>query len=174
MAGPENVKLVISDVDGVLTDGTVVYTEGGEQIMTFCVADGAGSAYLARAGIPVALMSGRNCRPVVHRAREMGIREVRMGLESKTETLDEILKEFGVGSDEVCYIGDDFKDVPAMRRVGFPVAVADARPEVKKVAAWVTEARGGRGALREVAERILRAQGKWADVVRRYELPDQP
>ena len=102
----------------------------------------------------------------------MNIHEVHLAVRSKADKLAEILSSTGVGADCVCYVGDDFNDVPVMRTVGFPVAVANARPEVKSVAAYVTRAEGGCGAIREVAELILKSQNKWEETAARYGLPD--
>lgn len=168
--GLESIRAVICDVDGVLTDGTIVLGNDGLELKRFHAWDGAGIRLLQRGGIEVALLTGRESDVVARRAAELDIAHVRQGARRKEPAFDELLAELGVADAEACYIGDDLVDVPVLRRAGFAVAVADARPEVRGVADWVTEAPGGRGAVRELAEHLLKAQGKWADVVSRYGL----
>jgi len=155
------VKLVVFDVDGVLTDGTVFLTPAGKEMKAFNVLDGAGIKYLERGGIAAAILSGRRASAVNHRARELGIAYVLQGCKRKLEGLDQLAKRAKVPLDAVCFVGDDLPDIPVMRKVGLAVAVAGARPEVKSAAHWVTQTGGGHGAAREVAERILKVQGKW-------------
>jgi 3-deoxy-D-manno-octulosonate 8-phosphate phosphatase (KDO 8-P phosphatase) len=162
------VKLLIMDVDGVLTDGTAFYGSEGFEAIGFNVKDGTGIKYLHRSGIRTALLSGRNVAAVRERARVLGIDLVYQGIKVKIEAYEDLLRETGLTEDEVAYIGDDLPDIPVMRRVGFAAAVADAMPEVAPHADYVTEEPGGRGAVRELAELILKAQGKWADITERY------
>jgi len=162
------VKLVVFDVDGVLTDGTVFLTPEGKEIKAFNVLDGAGIKYLGRAGVGVAILSGRRASAVNHRARELGIAHVLQGCKRKLEGLDILAGRAKVSLAEICFVGDDLPDIPVMRKVGLAVAVPGARPEVKGVAHWVTRAAGGHGAAREVAERILKVQGKWNGIMARY------
>lgn len=168
--GIESVRAVICDVDGVLTDGRIVLGGDGLELKVFHAWDGAGIRLLQRAGIAVALLTGRESAAVARRAAELDIAHVRQGARRKEPAFDELLGELGLADADVCYAGDDLVDVPVMRRAGYAVAVADARPEVRAVADWVTEAPGGQGAVRELAERVLKAQGKWADAVSRYGL----
>jgi 3-deoxy-D-manno-octulosonate 8-phosphate phosphatase (KDO 8-P phosphatase) len=160
--------MLLLDVDGVLTDGRIWHVpDGGSlvEVKAFDVVDGAGIALARRAGLLTGFVSGRSSRTVVERARELMVDEVHLGVRDKVEVLERILEGRSIGSDDVAFVGDDVVDLPAMRRVGFAVAVSNAAAEVKARSAYVTEARGGRGAVREVVELILKAQGKWDAVV---------
>ncbi len=163
------VKMVIFDVDGVLTDGRITIDHEGLETKTFHAHDGSGVKYLMRAGLQVAFLSGRVSTAVQHRAEELGIDEVYQGVKLKLPVFEEILEKHGLPAEEVCYVGDDLPDLPVMRKVGFAVAVANARPEVLQAADHVTTAAGGAGAARELAELVLRTQDKWGDIFRRYE-----
>jgi 3-deoxy-D-manno-octulosonate 8-phosphate phosphatase (KDO 8-P phosphatase) len=163
------IKLLILDVDGVMTDGRIIIDDAGSESKHFDVRDGHGLKMLMRYGIDVALLTGRKSRVVDHRAAELGITEVHQGIWNKREVFDEILRRRNLAAEETAYVGDDVVDVPLLRRVGFGVAVADACPEAIGAAGYVTEHSGGRGAVREVCEVILRAQGRWDDVAARYE-----
>jgi len=165
---PGNIKMVIFDVDGVLTDGGIIINDYGEESKCFNAQDGSGIKYLARAGLKVALISGRQSSVVALRARELGIEDVYQREMVKLRAFRKLLEKHGMTADESCYVGDDLPDVPVMRKAGFPVAVANARPEVKAEAAYVTTAEGGRGAAREVAELILKDLAKWESVIARY------
>ncbi len=162
------VRLVVMDVDGVLTDGRAFYGSGGCEGVFFNVQDGTGIKWLHRAGIDTALLSGRSLEAVRKRAEVLGIRHVVQGAKVKTEAYEELRRETGLDDRAVCYVGDDLPDVPLMRRVGLSVAVADARPEVVQIADIVTKAPGGEGAVRELAELILKTRELWEDVRRRY------
>ncbi|MFN3530998.1 MAG: KdsC family phosphatase [Candidatus Brocadia sp.] len=168
----KNIKLVIVDVDGVLTDGTIYVDSQGCEIKAFHVLDGTGISYLHRAGIKTAIISGRNCDAVIHRAKELGIEDVYQGAKNKIDAYGKIIEKYALRDEEVCYIGDDLIDLPILRRVGFPVAVANASPLVKKHAAYITKAKGGGGAVREAAEKILKFQDKWDFIMERYQKPD--
>ncbi|HHT9138214.1 MAG TPA: KdsC family phosphatase [Candidatus Wunengus sp. YC60] len=165
----KNIKLVIIDVDGVLTDGAIYIDSEGREIKAFHVLDGTGIAYLHRAGIKVAIISGRTCKAVIHRANELGIEDVYQGARNKLDAYKEILQKYALLDEEICYIGDDLIDLPILYRVGFPVAVANASPIVKQHSTYVTKARGGQGAVREVAEKILKFQDKWDFIMERYQ-----
>jgi len=165
-----SIKLVILDVDGVLTDGTIMVTPEGQDIKCFNSQDGAGIRYLLRAGIHAAVISGRESPAVECRARDLGIEHVHLGAHDKLPVYEQVLCEVGVEDQDVCYIGDDLMDIPVMRRVGWPMAVANARPETKAHALFVTQAPGGRGAVREAVEWILKRDGKWEAIVARYGL----
>ncbi|MDQ7778997.1 MAG: HAD hydrolase family protein [Planctomycetota bacterium] len=160
-----SVKMLIMDCDGVLTDGSIRIDDEGREVKVFNVTDGAGLAYLRRAGLKLAIVSGRLSMALFYRARELGIRDVFQKELDKLIAYREIKKKFDVPDSEVCYIGDDLPDIPVMRLVGLPIAVANAHPEVKKIAAYITRARGGAGAVRECAEKILKAQGKWDEIL---------
>ena len=167
----KNIKLVIIDVDGVLTDGAIYIDSEGREIKAFHVLDGTGIAYLHRAGIKTAIISGRTCKAVIHRAKELGITDVYQGAKNKLDAYKEILKTYALRDEEICYIGDDLIDLPILYRVGFPVAVANASPIVKQQSVYVTKASGGCGAVREVAEKILKFQDKWDFIMERYKKP---
>jgi 3-deoxy-D-manno-octulosonate 8-phosphate phosphatase (KDO 8-P phosphatase) len=166
--GFEGIRAVILDVDGVLTDGRIFLRDDGSETKCFHAWDGAGIKYLLRSGIQVAFLSGRESEAVRHRARELGVAHVRQGAKDKLPAYESLLADLGLSDAEVCYVGDDLPDIPVMRRVGLSVAVADAREEVRALAHYVTHASGGQGAVREVAERLLKAAGKWAAILARY------
>jgi len=163
------VKLLILDVDGVLTDGRIIIDDAGAESKNFDVRDGHGLKILMRYGIEVALLTGRRSQVVEHRAADLGIAEVHQGIRNKVEALAEILQRRNLAPEETAYAGDDIVDIPLFKRVGFAVAVADAVPEVRQVADYVTGCKGGRGAVRELCEVILQAQELWADVAAKYE-----
>jgi 3-deoxy-D-manno-octulosonate 8-phosphate phosphatase (KDO 8-P phosphatase) len=167
----KNIKLVIIDVDGVLTDGAIYIDSQGVETKAFHVLDGTGISYLHRSGIKTAIISGRNSDAVIHRARELDIGDVYQGVKNKIDAYRQLLKKYTLSDKEICYIGDDLIDLPILYRVGFPVAVANASPLVKKHSAYVTRAKGGGGAVREVAEKILKFQDKWHLVMERYQKP---
>ena len=162
------IKMVVFDVDGVLTDGKIVLDMHGVETKSFNVQDGTGIKYLLRSDIRVGLITGRQSGVVSLRARELGIEDIYQGVKVKLEAYEKLVEKHGLHDEEVCYVGDDLPDIPVMRRVGLPVAVANARLEVKNEAAYVTQAEGGAGAAREVAEEILKGQGKWDTIMSRY------
>ena len=162
------VKLLLMDCDGVLTDGRVTLLGDDEQ-KSFHTRDGHGLVLLHRAGLQSGVISGRSSRALDARARDLGIRHVRQGALSKVEPFLEVVAAAGVEApSEVAFIGDDVVDIPLMRRAGLAVAVADAGEDVRAAAHYVTQLPGGFGAVREVCELILRAQGRWAELMRRY------
>ena len=163
----EKITLLLLDCDGVLTDGTLYFDSSGNELKTFHTHDGTGLKYLLRAGLKAAILSGRASAPVDARARELGI-EAFQGEKDKAAAYENIKARFGVTDEQVCYVADDLTDIPVLRQVGYAVAVPNARPEVKQLAHYVTTALGGRGAVREVVELILKAQGKWAGIIKRY------
>jgi YrbI family 3-deoxy-D-manno-octulosonate 8-phosphate phosphatase len=152
------VRLVAMDVDGVLTDGGIWYTERGDELKRFDVRDGQGLVRLREAGVLTAVVTRRRSEIVARRARELGVAEVHQDATDKGAVVRGILARHGVRSAEACYVGDDVGDLPAMAIVGFPVAVADAVALVKRAAVYVTRARGGAGALRELSDLILSAR----------------
>jgi 3-deoxy-D-manno-octulosonate 8-phosphate phosphatase (KDO 8-P phosphatase) len=154
-------KLVLMDVDGVMTDGTVLFLPGGGQARAFHVRDGLGVVLAHRAGLRTGILSGRASGDVEHRARELGITLVRQGVADKPAALRAILEELGVSAHEVAYIGDDVNDLAVMGAVGLCAAPADAPFEVRAAAEMITDAPGGRGCVREFLEAILRARGDW-------------
>jgi YrbI family 3-deoxy-D-manno-octulosonate 8-phosphate phosphatase len=166
--GFEDIRAVITDVDGVLTDGRITLASNGVEIKRFHVWDGTGIKYLLRSGIAVAFLTGRESDVVARRAEELGVEHVRQGAKSKLPAYESLLADLGVSDEAVCYVGDDLPDLPVLRRAGVGAAVADARPEVLDAADHVTQAGGGQGALRELAEAILKAQDRWAAIMSRY------
>ncbi len=144
------VQLLIFDVDGVLTDGGITYHDDGSESKTFDVKDGHGIKLVQRSGLQVALISGRYCASVEHRAKGLGIERVYQGIHRKVEAYEQIKEETGLTDSQIAYVGDDLIDIPVMRRVGFAVCVEDASPHVKPFAHYVTRAKGGKGACREV------------------------
>lgn len=164
------IKLLLMDCDGVLTDGTLMLLETGDEQKAFNVRDGLGIVMLHRAGLRSGIISGRNSTFVTRRARELGmaLELVRQGSLDKITDFNELLSLAGVQESEVAFVGDDVTDIPLLQRVEFAVAVADAVPETISVAHYVTRARGGHGAVREVAEIILKAQGQWNTLMQRY------
>jgi 3-deoxy-D-manno-octulosonate 8-phosphate phosphatase (KDO 8-P phosphatase) len=163
------IKMVIMDVDGVLSDGKMILDNTGNEIKVFNTYDGAGIVYLERVGIKTAIISGRKSKTVTHRARELGIREVHQNAKNKIESLNKILIKYKLAADEICYVGDDLPDIPVMRIVGYAVAVRNARSEVRKYAHFITRHNGGDGAVREITEKILKAQNKWELIMAHYE-----
>lgn len=162
------VEAVIFDVDGVLTRGEIVYGPGGGELKIFNVQDGHGFILAKRAGLKVGLLTGRTSDAVACRARDLGVDLLEAGAPEKGPALRRMLDALGVSGARACFVGDDLPDLAAMREVGFPVAVANAVPEVKARAAWTTGCRGGEGAAREVLEMVLKARGLWEKVVRNY------
>jgi 3-deoxy-D-manno-octulosonate 8-phosphate phosphatase (KDO 8-P phosphatase) len=164
------------DVDGVLTNGklyNVPAPDGGmAEFKGFDSQDGIALQWLAKIGIPAGLISGRVSPATVERAKQTKFKYVYQGHTEKIPIINEILADAKIDPSEVAYIGDDFTDVVVMRRVGLSVATANARPEVKAIAHYVTQAPGGEGAVREVIELLLKAQGRWAEILRHYEISE--
>ena len=152
------IRLLALDVDGVLTDGRLYLSPAGEELKVFHVRDGSGLVAVQRAGIVVAIISGRDCAAVSRRAAELGIRHVRQGVVDKGAELDRLLGELGVEPAETACVGDDTPDLPMLRRAGLAVGVADAHPALLEAAHWITRAAGGRGAVREVCDLLLNAR----------------
>jgi 3-deoxy-D-manno-octulosonate 8-phosphate phosphatase (KDO 8-P phosphatase) len=161
-------RLLIMDVDGVLTDGRIIQDGHGHELKVFDVKDGHGIVMAHRAKLRTALISGRESGTVTRRAEELGIELVFQKIWNKLEVYEKILVATELTHDEVAYVGDDLVDIPLLRRVGLAVAVADAVDEVKAAAHLVTQRPGGQGAVREVIELILRAQGHWDGLIERY------
>lgn len=155
-----NIKLVAFDIDGVMTDGGLHYTDDGHELKTFNVQDGLGIVLLRRAGIEVAIITGRTSNVVACRANDLGVKHVFHGVGDKRSVSAKLLEELGLDWSELAFMGDDLIDLAAMARCGLAIAPANARPIVKDRAHIVTEAGGGKGAVREAIEFILTAQGK--------------
>jgi len=164
----DSVKMVVVDVDGVLTDGRIILDGEGNELKHFHVRDGSGLRYLQRVGIECAIITGRTSAAVARRADELGIVRVYQGAKVKLDAYEDLLGATGLADDEICYIGDDLPDLPIMKRVGFPACPADAVDLVKRVSSYVANLTGGHGAVREIAEHIMRGQGKWDLVLQRY------
>ena len=172
LAAAKRVRLLGLDVDGVLTDnGIFLGPVDGQpvELKRFDIQDGLGHVLMREAGIPVVWVSGRYSEATSARARELRIDEVlQVPGAGKLEAFGEVLERRGVGWDEAAFVGDDLADLRVLRRVGLPIAVANAVPEVKAVATYVTRAAGGHGAVREVVEAILKARGLWSELLERY------
>jgi 3-deoxy-D-manno-octulosonate 8-phosphate phosphatase (KDO 8-P phosphatase) len=167
------IRLVVLDVDGVLTDGGIFLgaTDGGDRIemKRFDITDGLGIRLLREAGVEVAIVTGRESHAVRLRAEELGIRECHQDREArKLPIVERLLDRLGMDWDEIAFVADDLADLPVLRRVGLPVAVANAVREVRTAARWMTTRRGGDGAVREFAEALLDARGEWTDRVEAY------
>ncbi len=156
------IRLLILDVDGVLTDGRITLSADGDAGKGFCVQDGFAIKLWQKSGRQVAILSGRGSSEITRRAAELGIRQVHVGIADKDKGYTAILKEAGMTDAEVAYVGDDLPDRAPLLRCGFPIAVANAVPTVKRWAAYVTRRAGGFGAVSEVIEMLLRRQGAWS------------
>jgi 3-deoxy-D-manno-octulosonate 8-phosphate phosphatase (KDO 8-P phosphatase) len=162
------IELLVLDVDGVLTDGSVIYADDGAELKRFHVRDGSGLKLWRLAGKRAAIVSGRESVAVERRAAELGVSPVVQGRDDKLAAFAEVLAATGLRAEQACAIGDDLPDVPVLRRCGLAVAVADACAQAREAAAFVTAAPGGRGAVREAIEWLLKLQGRWDEAVARY------
>lgn len=162
------IRLLLMDCDGVLTDGRITLVGDGDEEKSFHTRDGHGIVLLHRAGLRSGIISGRTSTLVERRARELGMHYVKQGTWDKIKEFEEVLSEAGVEESEVAFIGDDVTDIPLMQRSELAVAVADAVEETRRASHYVTELPGGFGAVREVCELILKAQGHWDDLMERY------
>ena len=165
LARARRVALVVMDVDGVLTDGRMVLTERGDELKAFHTRDGIAVELARRAGLRTAMVTGENSAATTARGTKLGVDAVLVGVRRKGERVDALRRELGLPAEAVAFIGDDLLDLPALQAAGLAIAVADAAPEVKAAAHLVTRAAGGAGALREVVEFIVRAQGAWDAVL---------
>jgi len=157
----KKIKLLLLDVDGVLTDGRLYFGPKEELFKVFHVRDGHGIKMAQQSGLIVAFLSGRRSDAAFLRAKELGVSHYYEGLRDKLSVLDNLERSLNLKDDEIAAVGDDLVDLPLFTRVGLAVAVADAPPEVQSRAHWVTKAPGGQGAVREVCDLLLKAQGKW-------------
>jgi 3-deoxy-D-manno-octulosonate 8-phosphate phosphatase (KDO 8-P phosphatase) len=162
------IKLLILDVDGVLTDGKIIYTDSGEEIKRFDARDGHGLKLLMRSGIGVVLLTGRKSKAIEHRARDLGIEHVYQKATDKIAVYAKILTRSKLSDKNVAFVGDDLVDIPVLKKVGFSAAVPDAVPEVKEIVDYLTDKSGGEGAVREICELLLKAQNKWKKVTEKY------
>lgn len=162
------VRLLALDVDGVLSDGKIVYGSGGQELKAFNIKDGLGIKLLQRAGVEVAIITGRRSDIVARRAGELGIESLIEGREDKLTALKELCATRGIALEACAYMGDDLPDLAAVRGAGIGLTVADAAPEVLAAADWCSERGGGQGAVREAAEALLRARGDWERSIADY------
>lgn len=162
------VKLIVFDVDGVLTDGRLYYSDDGQEFKAFHSRDGHGMKLLQQTGVKIGIITGRSSRVVEHRMTDLGVEHLFQGQQDKLPAFRALLDVLGLQPEEAAYVGDDVVDLPVMLRVGFAVAVQDASPLVKRHAHWLTPSAGGQGAAREVCELIMEAQGTLEEQLRRY------
>lgn len=167
----KNIKLLILDVDGVMTDGSIILDNKGNEYKSFHVRDGHGIKMLIHAGVQVAIITGRDSKVVKRRADELGITDVYQRCFNKAVAYNRLLGKYSLSDKEVAYMGDDIIDAPIMTRVGMPITVSDADDETKGYALMVTKNRGGRGAVREVTDLILKAKGLWKRMFDEYFKP---
>jgi len=163
-----DIKLLVLDVDGVLTDGTVIINPDGSESKGFNVFDGHGIRMWKRAGLKVAFLSGRLSQPTKLRAQQLGVDYCIQDCRDKLSAIKKLLEQLGIGAEETAFIGDDLMDLQAIKYVGFGAAVANAVDEIKQYADYVTDLPGGKGAVREVIEYILKSNGKWQVLVKKY------
>mgnify|MGYP005841782811 CR=1 FL=1 len=163
-----NIKLLIFDVDGVLTDGSLFYGDDGQEYKAFNSRDGHGIKMLKKYDVGIGIITGRTSQVVEHRVRNLGITHVYQGRLDKLPAFEELIAHLGVRPEECAYVGDDVVDLPIMSRVGLAIAVQDAHPFVKKHAHWITPSGGGRGAGRDVCELLLEARGKLEQELESY------
>lgn len=164
----KKVKILITDVDGVLTDGRIIYDSDGRELKFFHVRDGHGIKLLVSNGVEVGIITGRNSSIVDKRAKELGINYVIQNAHNKGKIIDNFLKEKSYKTEEICYVGDDIVDLPVFMKVGLRITVPDAPIEVQRYADYITLNYAGRGAIREVCEIILRAKGLWDRILNSY------
>lgn len=163
-----NIKLLLLDVDGVLTDGKITYTDKGEEIKSFNSKDGLGIRLLMDSGIKVGIITGRKSDALVHRCKNLGIELLFDGITDKLQTFKDILKKTELHSDNTAFAGDDLPDLPVMKAVALSITPADAPEYIKEHADFVTRQKGGEGAIREICDKILQAQGKWETIIEKY------
>ena len=168
MASPASIKVIVSDVDGVWTDGSIVYAGENREIKRFNVRDGLAAKLAQKAGIVVALVTSRRSAALERRARELGIAELHQGTANKLDAVQRLMKKLAVDFDQILYAGDDLPDLALMMAAGISAAPADASPEVRERATWKLESRGGAGAFREIVERLLRERGEWDRIVQEF------
>jgi 3-deoxy-D-manno-octulosonate 8-phosphate phosphatase (KDO 8-P phosphatase) len=167
-AKASRIRLLLFDVDGVLTTGEVVMHADGSESKGFHIRDGAGIVWAQRAGLTVGLLSARSSGATAHRAAQLAVRIVEQGVKSKLAAYERIVRDARVHDDEVAYMGDDLLDLQVLARVGLSAAPADAAAEVRERVDWISASGGGRGAVRELVELVLKAQQRWDDVLRQH------
>mgnify|MGYP006302088403 CR=1 FL=1 len=160
-ARAQKVRVLLLDVDGVLTDGRLFYLPDGQEARVFNGRDGLGIQLLRASGLKVGMLSGKSVEVIRRRGEELDVELLLLGIEDKVAAFEQALEKLGVKAEEVCYVGDDLPDLPLIRKAGLGCAVADAAPEVRANANIILRANGGQGAVREVCERLLKAKGNW-------------
>jgi YrbI family 3-deoxy-D-manno-octulosonate 8-phosphate phosphatase len=163
-----DIELILSDVDGVLSDGGIIFNDQGIEMKKFHIRDGLGIRLWQRAGYHFGILTARSSQIVTSRAAELGINIVRQGFEDKLPEAIQVIQELKLEPSQVCYIGDDLTDIAVIQHVGLGVAVSDAAEEVRQVADYQTTSAGGTGAVRELIEMLLKAKGHWQDLIRHY------
>jgi 3-deoxy-D-manno-octulosonate 8-phosphate phosphatase (KDO 8-P phosphatase) len=164
----KNIELLLLDVDGVLTDGSITYSDSGEQIKSFNSKDGLGLRLLMDAGIKVGIITGRKSKALVYRCKNLGITLLFDGIKDKSKALDKITDSTNINKENIAFVGDDLIDLPVMKAVGVSFCVADATQDVKNNSDIITRQKGGHGAVREICESILKAKDLWADILDNY------
>ena len=164
----KKIKLLMLDIDGVFTDGRIYFGNYGDEIKTFNVLDGFGILLARRAGIKVVVITAKGSKIVKMRAKEIGIDGLYLNSTDKRKVFEKVLKKFKVAPEEACFVGDDLLDIPVLKRVGLAVAVPNAVDEVKTYSHMITTKSGGHGAVREVCDFLIKSQGKWEEVTRKY------
>ena len=164
------IELILSDVDGVMTDGGIQLLDDGTQFVKFHIRDGMGMRLWREAGKRFGIVTGRKLDSIRKRAEDLWLDIIRLGIDDKLPAVDELAAEFNITRDQVCYIGDDLLDLKTIQSVGLGVAVADAVEDVRKAAKYTTSVPGGQAAVREVIELILKNTGRWEDVLKRYSI----
>ncbi len=164
----KKIMLLLLDVDGILTDGSITYTHSGEEIKSFNAKDGLGIKLLMNAGVKVGIITGRKSKALTSRCHDLGIDLVFDGIKNKINALETILKQTKISSDETAFAGDDLPDLPVMKRVGVSITVSDASCDVIKEADIITSLKGGHGAVRQICEDILKAKGLWKETIAQF------
>lgn len=164
----KKIKLLILDVDGVLTDGKIIYDSEGRDLKFFNVHDGLGVYLLKRVKIPTIILTARSSKTIKLRARDMQVKEIFEDVEKKDKLLERLVRKYKVNTEEICFIGDDLVDLSIMKKVGLPIAVKNACQEIKDISLYITKNEGGKGAVREVAEIILKAKKRWQELISSY------
>jgi len=164
------IRLVIFDVDGVLTDGNLFLGDDGQEYKAFYSRDGLGIKMLQRSGVEIGIITGRTSQVVKYRMESLAVNHVFQGCTDKVPAFEELCQTLQLEPEQIAYVGDDVVDIPVMKRVGLAVAVADAHPLVIRHAHWHTPSPGGRGAARDVCELLMQAQGTWAEQLTRFEI----
>lgn len=164
----KRIKILLLDVDGVLTDGFIIYNDNGAETKIFNVKDGLGIRLLMKAGIKVGIVTGRSSKALYHRCKNLGISLIFDGVHEKTSVLELISEQTGLQAEEIAFVGDDLPDLPLLKRVGVSIAVANAHETIIENVDMTTSAKGGAGAVREVCEAILKAQGFWNKILENF------